>query len=83
MSIEKMAGMRGVSAGTIISHIEKLVSSGEKIDIDYLRPSSGKFEKIRAAFQKSNGTALWPVREMLGEEFSFEELKIARIFIKE
>jgi ATP-dependent DNA helicase RecQ len=82
MSIEKMASTRGISAWTIISHIEKLVSSGEKIDIDYLRPSVEKFEKIKAAFQKSGGTALSPVREMLGEHFSYEELRIARLFIK-
>jgi ATP-dependent DNA helicase RecQ len=82
MSIEKMAITRGVSAGTIAAHIEKLVSSGEKIDIDYLRPSSERFEKIKAAFQKSGGTALSPVRELLGEQCSYAELKIARLFIK-
>ena len=82
MSIEKMASMRGLAAGTIAAHIEKLVSSGEKIDIDYLRPPVEKFEKIKAAFQKSGGTALSPVLEMLGEPFSYEELKIARLFIK-
>ena len=82
MSIEKMASMRGLAAGTIAAHIEKLVSSGEKIDIDYLRPPIGKFETIKAAFQKSGGTALSPVLEMLGEPFSYAELKIARLFIK-
>jgi ATP-dependent DNA helicase RecQ len=82
MSIEKMASTRGVSAGTIAAHIEKLVSSGERIDIDYLRPSAEKFETIKAAFQKSGGTALSPVREMLGEPFSYAELKIARLFMK-
>ena len=82
MSIEKIASMRGVAARTIASHIEKLVSTGEKIDIDYLKPSVEKFEKIKAAFQKSGGTALSPVREMLGEQFSYEELRIARLFIK-
>jgi ATP-dependent DNA helicase RecQ len=83
MSIDKMAETRGLAAGTIIAHIEKLVSSGEEIDIDYLRPPLERFEKIKAAFQKTNSTALWPVREMLGEQFSYEELKIARIFLKE
>ncbi len=82
MSIEKMASMRGLAAGTIAAHIEKLVSSGEKIDIDYLRPPVEKFETIKAAFQKSGGTALSPVLEMLGEPFSYAELKIARLFIK-
>jgi ATP-dependent DNA helicase RecQ len=83
MPLEQMAEMRGFSAGTIIAHIEKLVGSGEAIDIDYLRPPLKRFEKIKAAFQQANGMSLRPVSEMLGEQFSFEELKIARIFIKE
>jgi ATP-dependent DNA helicase RecQ len=82
MSIEKMACTRGVADGTIAAHIEKLVSSGEKIDIDYLRPPPERFETIKAAFQQSGGTALSPVRGILGEPFSYAELKIARLFIK-
>jgi ATP-dependent DNA helicase RecQ len=81
MSVEKMAAARGLAASTIAAHIEKLVSSGEKIDIDYLRPPVEKFATIKAAFQKSGGTALSPVRAMLGEPFSYAELKIARLFI--
>jgi ATP-dependent DNA helicase RecQ len=82
MSIEKIASMRGLAAATIAAHIDKLVSSGEKIDIDYLRPPVEQFETIKAAFQESGGTALSPVREMLGEQFSYAELRIARLFIK-
>ena len=82
MSIEKMANLRGLAAGTIAAHIEKLASSGEKIDIAYLRPPVEQLETIKAAFRKSGGTALSPVLEMLGEPFSYAELKIARLFIK-
>ena len=82
MSMEKMANTRGLAAGTIAAHIEKLVSSGEKIDINYLRPPVEKFEKIQAAFKKSGGTALAPVLEMLGEPYTYAGLKIARLFIK-
>ncbi|MDO9532245.1 MAG: DNA helicase RecQ [Deltaproteobacteria bacterium] len=82
MSIEKMASLRGLAAGTIASHIEKLVSNGEKLDIDYLRPPVEQLETIKAAFQKSRGTALSPVLEILGEPFSYAELKIARLFIR-
>jgi ATP-dependent DNA helicase RecQ len=82
MSIEKMARTRGLAAGTIAAHIEKLVSSGEKLDIDYLRPPAKQIETIKAAFNKSGGTALSPVLAMLGEPFSYAELKIARLFIK-
>jgi ATP-dependent DNA helicase RecQ len=80
-SIEEMASLRGVSAWTIMSHIEKLLNAGENIDIDYLRPPVEQFETIKAAFQKSGGTALSPVREILGEQFSYAELKLARLFI--
>jgi ATP-dependent DNA helicase RecQ len=82
MSLEKMASMRGLAAGTIAAHIEKLVNSGETLDIDHLRPLSERFEKIQAAFQQSGGTALSPVLEMLGEPFSYAELRIARLFMK-
>jgi ATP-dependent DNA helicase RecQ len=81
MSIEEMASKRGLEAGTIASHIEKLLNAGEQIDIEYLRPPVEKFETIKAAFKKSGGAALSPVRGMLGEQFSYEDLRIARLFI--
>jgi ATP-dependent DNA helicase RecQ len=81
-SIEEIAGMRGLAATTIASHIEKLVSSGEELDIDYLRLPEEKFAIIKAAFQESGGMSLTPVWEMLGEDFSYEELRIARLFIR-
>ena len=82
MPLEKMASTRGLAVGTIATHIEKLVVSGEKIDIDYLRPPVEKFEAIKAAFQKLGGNALSPILAMLGEPFSYAELKIARLFLK-
>jgi ATP-dependent DNA helicase RecQ len=81
-SIAEMASARGLAPGTILAHIHKLAVAGEKIDIDYLRPRAEKFARIKAAFQKSGGMALSPVREMLGEDFSYEEIRIARLFIK-
>jgi ATP-dependent DNA helicase RecQ len=81
MSMENMASIRGLAAGTIAAHIEKLVGAGENIDIDYLRPAPERFVTIKDAFQQSGGLSLTPVREMLGEHFSYEEIRIARLFI--
>ena len=81
ISIEKMAKTRGMTVGTITSHLEKLTAAEEEIDIEYLRPPANKMEKIKSAFRKSGGTALSPVREILGEEFSYDELKVARMFL--
>jgi ATP-dependent DNA helicase RecQ len=81
MPIDKIAKARKMTVGTITSHIEKLVAAGEGIDIGYLRPPAKKMDKIKAAFQKSGGMALSPVREILGEEFSYDELRVARLFL--
>ena len=82
ISIATMASLRGVSANRILYHIEKLISCGEEINLDYLRPSAEKLKKIKDAFQESGGTALAPVRALLGEQYSYEELRIARLFIE-
>ena len=80
MTIEKIAGARGLSEATIIDHIEKLKAAGEEIKIEHLRLPEDRFRKIKSAFEKSGGTFLGPVREILGEDFSYDELKVARLF---
>ncbi|MBI4117557.1 MAG: RecQ family ATP-dependent DNA helicase [Parcubacteria group bacterium] len=80
-SIEEMAKIRGMTVGTIFSHLEKIVAVDSNIDIEHLRPKKERFEKIAAAFQKSGGVLLTPVREILGEEYSFDELRLARMFL--
>ena len=81
ISIETMASMRGVSAKRILDHIEKLISSGEEIDLDYLRPPPEKLKNSRR-LSEIGRAALAPVRAILGEQYSYEELRIARLFIK-
>jgi ATP-dependent DNA helicase RecQ len=82
LTLSEMAEQRGFSAGTIIFHLEQLLESGEEIDIGYLSPSSDRLAKIDAAFEESGGPLLAPVRKILGDDFSYEELRLARIFIK-
>ena len=82
LSIEEIAKTRNLSTGTIIGHIEKLIESDPSLDIEYLKPPLNRFETINAAFAKTNGTALAPVRELLGEAYSYDELKLVRLFLK-
>ena len=81
MTLDEVASARELSEATIISHIEKMLSSGEKINIEHLRLPKERFQKIKSAFEKSGGTFLSPVREMLGEDYTYEELKVARWFL--
>lgn len=81
MTVEKIAGARGLSQGTIMDHIEKLRAAGEEIKIEHLRLPEERFQKIKSAFEKSGGTFLGPVREILGGDYSYDELKVARLFL--
>lgn len=84
LPINEIAKRRGMTEGTVISHVEKLLERGENLDLEYIKShiDSGRLIKIKNAFEKSGGSKLSPVREILGEEFSFEELRLARLFLE-
>ena len=81
LPIKKIAEKRGLALSTIAGHLEKLIAAGEKFDIDYLKPPEERFDKIKKAFQESGELNLSPVREILGEEYSYDELRFARMFL--
>jgi ATP-dependent DNA helicase RecQ len=83
LSISEIAQRRELSENTVIGHLERLVAAGEKLDLDYLLPSRPRFAKIKAAFQHSDSEYLAPVRESLGEEFSYEELRLVRLYLRQ
>ena len=86
LSIKKIAKERGLNDSTIIAHIEKLLEGDNSPDISYLRPDSKEFresfKKIKAAFQESGDTKLTPVRKLLKNKFSYDDLRFARLFLK-
>lgn len=80
LSLEEIGQERGLNQATIISHLERL-GKREEIDLEYLKPSPERFNRIKAAFQQTNDFKLSPVKRMLGEDFSFQEIRLARLFI--
>ncbi len=81
-SLETIAESRGFVAGTILSHLEKLTDEDPGIDIEHLRPPEPRYDLIKAAFEHCGGLALSPVKAMLGDDFSYDELRLVRIFLK-
>jgi len=82
ISINEIAKKRGLAPSTIMDHIEKISATDSQFDINYFKPSQERFEKIAMAFKKTGGILLAPVREILGDSYSYNELRLARIFIK-
>ena len=80
-SLENIMQERNLALSTIIQHIEHLVQTGEIIDIAYLKPARERLEKIKEAFLKTGSFALSPVKEYLGEDYAYEELRLARLFL--
>jgi ATP-dependent DNA helicase RecQ len=81
LSIEKIAKIRNFSPNTILDHIEKISEDDVALDITYLKPPQEWLEKVKEAFKKSGGSLLAPVRKILGEEYSYNEIRLARIFL--
>lgn len=82
LPLHDIAAERGLKPGTILNHLEKLIEEGVEIDIEYLAPRPERLKQISAAFKESGGYMLAPARQILGEKCSYDELRLARIFIK-
>lgn len=79
LSIAEISHRRGLAGGTIRGQIERLVQAGEALDLDYLMPPPERRAQIELAFWQSGDTRLNPVRELLGESYSYDEIALARI----
>jgi ATP-dependent DNA helicase RecQ len=83
LSISEIAQRRELSENTVIGHLERKVAAGERLELDHLLPPPSRFAKIEAAFQNVRSEYLAPVRESLGEEFSYEELRLVRLYLRQ
>ena len=84
-TLAEISEERSLSEGTILDHLEKIYGSPEKNreDIEYLKPEKKRFEKIKKAYKTSGESKLAPVKEILGDDFSYNEIRLARLFLGE
>ena len=88
LSLKDMAKEKGVTVGTIMSHLEKLVAE-KKIDplrdLAHFEQNPVRFEEMKkaleAVFKKEKKILLAPARELLGKRYSYDELRLARLFM--
>jgi ATP-dependent DNA helicase RecQ len=81
LSIEEIAQKRNLKPTTVIGHLCELLEAGESIDVKrLLEPEC--YEVIRDAWHKVGGNSLRPVKDYLGDEYSFDEIRLVRAFIR-
>lgn len=81
LSLADIAGKRGMTLGTIISHLEKLKAKNPKLDLNPYKPKEKDFKAMSEAFKKSGETKISPVHRILDGRYSYEELRLARLFL--
>lgn len=85
-SIKEISKERNLTQGTIIHHIEQIVSLYPETKISHIRPSAKNIELVKKANKKLKGEEvgkLSPIKIMLGKEgydLSFEEIRLAKLF---
>ena len=66
-----------------MGHIDRLVQSGEDIELRLYLPSPERTKKIQDALLASDSNSLVPVKEALGGDYDYGELRIVRAFMRQ
>lgn len=88
LPLEDIAIRRNLKKETVIHHIEILLEEKHDIDIAYIKASLSPdrlkqvIEGLKKSFAKNGDYRLAPVRTILGPGFSYEEIRLARLFLE-
>ena len=75
LGVEEIAMERNLKPITILNHLTELAEAGEAIDIDRLvRPEH--YDVIVDALHQIGDDLLRPVKDFLGDEYSYEEIRL-------
>ena len=83
LSIDQIANERGLAKNTVIGHMERIAYRGIRLDLSHVAPEPERLDIIEEAFRESGSAMLGPVKERLGDEFDYEELKLARLHLRQ
>ena len=80
-SIEEIAEERGLTQSTIVNHLAELIEMGESIDVAPLIPE-GHHQNIVDAIEQLGDGALRPLKDFLGDDYSFDEIRLVRAVMR-
>lgn len=71
--LEQIAGIRGLAVTTVEGHLAQLVKTGDLAIRELM--SEERLEVILHTIEKTGGTSIIPVKQKLGEGYSFGEIR--------
>jgi ATP-dependent DNA helicase RecQ len=75
LSVEEIAKQRGLVSSTIITHLSELIEKNQPVDLNLLIPPERQ-KPIIKAIQTVGLNSLRSLREHLGEDYSYEEIRL-------
>jgi ATP-dependent DNA helicase RecQ len=80
-SIEEIAQERNLQPSTIWSHLAEMIETGEAVDVRRILSAEHQ-AAITAAWQEVGGEALKPVKEALGDDYAYGEIRLVRALMR-
>jgi len=82
LTLDEVARRRDRPVSTIVVHLERLLQEGSEIDLRHLLPLD-RFEKIRSAFKRTGSTRISPIKDILGDDYSYEESRVVQLCLQQ
>ena len=82
LTLDEVARRRDRPVSTIVVHLERLLQEGSAIDLRHLLPLD-RFEKIRSAFKRTGSTRISPIKDILGDDYSYEESRVVQLCLQQ
>lgn len=81
LTVEKIAARRGISAPTVYGHLELLLAAGQPLQLEQ-EMSAARLQKMVQALQVHGHQRLKPAWDALAGECSYDELRLARGWLR-
>ncbi len=77
LNIAQIAQKRNLSPATVSTHLEKLIGKNQPVDLNQLVPLEHQ-QKIWQVLEVLGDISLTPIKEQLGESYTFDEIRLVR-----
>ena len=83
LSISEVAQQRGLAETTVVGHLERISAGGSVLDLTHVLPERDMLDAIESAFKACGSAVLRPVLDLLDSQVTFDELRLARIHLRQ
>ena len=65
-----------------MSHLERIAAAGEPVPLAHLLPPPERIAQITAAINAAGDERLAPVKELLGDDYAYDEIRLVRLSLR-